>query len=197
MLVVGLFLLASATAAATYEFFARLPDPATADSDGLYRWLVTTDLTEHPAETRSTLISRFEAELAAGVSWDEVTSQLSPTQREQLWSNIDVLLGEWFCNQARVFADTPPEGRIQFVDGKIAEVQTWGVIDQLIAQSNEATEPASPSESFERLQQFTDTVHGWIERADRADQEAARNLLEAVRVRLIWRAFVTPQAGRE
>jgi hypothetical protein len=97
----------------------RLPDPATADGSGLIRWLVTRDLSQESAATRSVLVERLAGELRRGIAWGEVQQQLSTERRALVGRNIEVLIEQWFHDTVAAYYEQPEAQRTAYVDEQI------------------------------------------------------------------------------
>lgn len=103
----------------------RLPDPRTADCEGLFRWLVQTDLATEPIETQLVLVDRFAEELRSGMKPPEDRSRLSVLQTERLSANIELLERIWFAARVDRLFEIAPNDRADFLDEQIATVFCW------------------------------------------------------------------------
>ena len=103
----------SAMAASQFYAAYRLPDPATTDTDGLIRWLVTVDLEQHPSDVQSILARRLEEEFGDTTDWSELKSRLTDEYSQQLWSNIQILLRPWFFEKMERYNIGTPAERIE------------------------------------------------------------------------------------
>ena len=102
-LVIFLTLAAVATASiavAVAAYIQRLPEPETADRQGLFRWLVQTHLREEPQDIQTRLLNRVEQELANGIDLTQSLSQIDSAQRSRLLENVDRLAECWFFREA-------------------------------------------------------------------------------------------------
>ena len=114
-LVIFLTLAAVATASiavAVAAYIQRLPEPETADRQGLFRWLVQTHLREEPQDIQTRLLNRVEQELANGIDLTQSLSQIDSAQRSRLLENVDRLAECWFFREAERFYAEPESGRI-------------------------------------------------------------------------------------
>lgn len=103
----------------------RVPNPATADREGLIRWLVLRDLGSEPAEIRSTLLRRLQDEAKGDLDPAELGEQLDERYCDRLWTNVLVLIETWYLNQVDTYQATPASGRVACLDRAITEVQQW------------------------------------------------------------------------
>ena len=132
VLVVVAILGITATAATQLYMAYRLPDPETADLDGLFRWLVTVDLKDYPPETHQILIRRLEEELNSSkidLSGDD--GQLTDEYREQLWSNIELLMRPWFFGKMEQYYAAEPSEKIKVIDRLFDQSRAWQKIIDL------------------------------------------------------------------
>ncbi|MBN2023656.1 MAG: hypothetical protein JW809_12795 [Pirellulales bacterium] len=106
-----------------------LPDPATADRDALFRWLVTRDLSVEPPETRRQLALRLDEECRAGIAWGEIDGQLTPECRQRLWDNVPLLLEPWFFAKVDGYHRAPASARAAYIDGILDTLAKWKGLD--------------------------------------------------------------------
>jgi len=117
-----------------YQRLLRLPAPETADRDGLFRWLVTCDLSDQPQPLRHRLIARLEKELDAGIDFGAVDARLQPAQNTLLWQNIELLVEDWFRIQAERFEQATPETQQELLAREITKIESWGLAERLVAR---------------------------------------------------------------
>ncbi|MGD9126130.1 MAG: hypothetical protein PVH19_02020 [Planctomycetia bacterium] len=134
VLAVVAILVASAGAGTHLYMAYRLPDPETADIEGLFRWLVTADLSQYPPETHQVLIRRFEEEIAknddnsggeASVNWATIDEQLTDEYRHQLWDNAQILLRPWFFKKMNEYHAASQTEKIKIVDQILDQTEIW------------------------------------------------------------------------
>lgn len=104
---------------------AHLPDPATADRDGLLRWLILRDLRNEPLKTRNILISRFQKELRSGLDMVSLRQEMEPRYEDRLWANILTLIETWFNQRVNVYSTMSDSERPRYLDKTISEVRKW------------------------------------------------------------------------
>lgn len=120
----------------------RLPDPRTADRDGLIRWIALRDLSQEPAETRRLLAQRFEEEFREGGDWGAAKDRLSPAQRERVWDNVLQLLEAWLELKVDRYAELAQNERLAFIDSTIDTVRAWKGIGALRGEETASSETA-------------------------------------------------------
>jgi hypothetical protein len=147
-------------AGGVFVYATRMPNPATADLNGLLRWLVTRDLSREPIAVQEQLLARLEDQLRKGLELGEAREQLTDVQRSQLLANADVLGRLWFYQQVdRYFASSDAD-RPSFLNAQIDEIQRSGVV-QALAALIDTDEPSASSEQptqslWVRLNERTD-----------------------------------------
>ena len=121
LILVAIVVATAASAAAAWSFLStRLPDPATADRDGLMRWMVLRDLSLEAPEVRATMVARLQEELRGGIDLASVERRVEdPERRDRFWQNVDVLLEDWFTHQTKHFVQQETEDRAQHLDSLI------------------------------------------------------------------------------
>jgi len=163
-----LLILAGIAAAVTVHLsFFHLPDPETADRDGLLRWLVLKDLNAEEEETRLALVDRLEDELHAGLGQEDLSSaSLSEAQEERLHKNTGLLKRIWFRSRVRRYSEREPDEKKPYLDRQILTVFKWSEMNGAASED--------PHDSVTGL---FDQIAGWIGEAEGDDR---RQMLEAV-----------------
>ncbi len=124
-----LVLLSCTFAVVMYAY--RMPDPDTADMNGLMRWLVTRDLRAENDQVKVQLLKRLEVEVARGVELNGVRQQLSDEQLRFLTQNADVLGQVWFSRQVDDYFAKSEIERPEFLSRRIDEIQQSPLIQSL------------------------------------------------------------------
>lgn len=184
LMAVGLLTLATVSAATAIQLlYFQLPTPETADGPGLIRWMVTRELSQESPEIRHRLLARARQILpdivAAG---DEpIDQRFDPQYRPQFWRNVDVLVEEWFLQQASLYEQTPADSQPALLDQMLDEIEwlkqlqpTPGVTGPETASSADATAGA-----MEWMRKF----NGWIERAPAERRPSLRRFVVAMQTR--------------
>jgi hypothetical protein len=141
----------------------RLPNPATADREGLVRWLVMRDLRNEPAEIRSTLLGRLQEEVKEGFAPAAIRSQLDARYHDRIWSNTLVLIETWYSDKVDRYISTPVAQRPASLDQTIAEIQQWK--DLVALQPGKDCSQTSPSSEMALLEIFAQQITVWKETA--------------------------------
>ncbi|MEE2640009.1 MAG: hypothetical protein VX768_05235 [Planctomycetota bacterium] len=145
-------------------------------------WLTTEDLGVHVMETRKELVSRVIAELEAGMDLQETTSFISAERGDRLKENSLLLMEAWFHLLADEYDRLPADQRNAFVDGKIASVKSWKLLDYL-GQDKQATSPLAA------VSLWNQTVGEWVEKADPSMKPKIGKLRAAFQQRIFFSLF--------
>ncbi len=183
-LLLAAFALVSAALATTTDLWLyRLPDPATADREGLLRWMALRDLSQEPPEVRDLLIRRFEEELDKGLEFSS-RGEVKESYRQQVRRNIRLLVVDWFRKGAQRYEATPPRERTELLEQQIAKLQRWNVVEMVLAASAGGKKQLS---DLERLMAFDNWAQGWIAEAAPQEQPLLRNYVTALEGQLVAR----------
>jgi len=177
LLVVAVVFAGVSTAAFLPAYLTRLPDPATADRDGLFRWLVMRDLAKQPLEVRHQLIMRLEQELDEGIEFSTVDEKLDGKQNRRLWKNIELLVEDWFRIKARQYAATSPERQQGLIESEMNRIERWGLADRLVAGGSAAS---ASRPSYERHGRLLEMMRTWVERTDPQKRPAVNQFANAI-----------------
>ena len=187
--VVTVCLAAIAILAGSYWWYAtRLPDPATADREGLVRWLVLRDLDREPAEIRQVLATRFESELAQEFDVSNVRNKLSPQQRERLWANVLVLVEQWYMDHVEGYFACDSAASGAYLDGIIDVIERWKPLASL-APPGEAEPTESGGEEQKFLELLDAQLAQWKEAAPPSQREKIEQFDAALRTRWMLRTL--------
>lgn len=187
-------ILVASAAAGTHLYMAyRLPDPETADREGLFRWIITADLSEYPTEIHQVLIQRLEEEITKSsenapeeegdIDWDAIEKKLPEKYRPQLWNNAQILLRPWFFNKMDEYDAVSTSEKIEIIDQMLDQTKIWkglirfappGKIDKdkpglcmailLFGKTQEWKQDSTPEEA-KRLDDFVAAIQArWLVR---------------------------------
>jgi hypothetical protein len=194
--VVAAALLAAGVVAAVVVLRNRLPDPATADRDGLFRWLVTRDLSQEPLETQRALVRRLEEEFQGGLDCKSAAETLSEEQRTRLWTNVLVLLKPWFLDNVEQYSALAAAERQAYVDKFLESVTSWQDIEAFCPPQEKASPASGASDSL--IGVLLRSVKQWEEASAPPQKGQISEFLAAVKSRYLQRSlerlFSTPQA---
>jgi hypothetical protein len=170
--------------ASVFVYATRMPDPATTDTRGLFRWLVTRDLSQESSVLQDSILSRLELELHKGLDVGDVGKQLTPVQRAQLVHNADHLGRMWFLRQVdRYFAQLDSK-RLTFLGQQIDEIQRSGVAETL-AKLMAEEEGVAPKNMWASL---NERIRRWSESLPPDRKSQVNQFVTAVQGNLFWRA---------
>jgi len=187
--------------AAIYVLNPPLPKPAEADREEIVRWLVTRDLGRESSETRQILARRLEEEFGSGVDWESTKTQLSESQRNQLWENVVLLLEPWLLDKTQHYSQLPATERTAFLDELLDTVAIWRNIETLCGQTKDpgvATHTQSsgqdvPSNAAGRQQSLIERFFSQAEKckaeAQPEDRQKIDEFLVAVQGRWLVRSL--------
>ncbi|MEX0867244.1 MAG: hypothetical protein WD030_07790 [Pirellulales bacterium] len=112
----------------------RLPDPATADREGLLKWMVLRDLSEQPDVIQQRLVDRLENELRVGVDLKRVDTEVNEQRRRLFWRNVDFLLERWFRDHVAAFHQLPKAERGDYIRSTVDDLLTWDFVQNWRAE---------------------------------------------------------------
>lgn len=189
-------LLAAGVVAGVVLLSGRLPDPATADRDGLFRWLVTRDLSQEPLETQRTLARRLEEEFQGGLNCKSAAESLTEDQRIRLWNNVLVLLEPWFLDKVEQYSTLSASERPAYVEKFIESVAAWKDVEVFCPPQEQAS--AAPGKSGSLIGILLERVKQWEAAAAPPQNAQISEFLAAVKSRYLQRSlerlFSAPQA---
>jgi hypothetical protein len=181
---VALAILAAASLVVGLQVHAwlyRLPEPATADRDGLVRWLVLADLSEQPDDTCRTLVDRFEAifgdtsDVSASAQ-DLDPSALSTAQVDQVERNVARLKKVWFFARVDEYAALPREAQAAFLDRQICNIFRCAEVDRRLDAHDQPAASGSaasaPPDVGNYVGSFFDALGQWRAEAPESKQDA-------------------------
>jgi len=167
-----------------------LPDPSTADREGLLRWLVESDLSTESPQVCERLISRLAVELDHGVDWTTVNSHLDEDQRRRLAANCDVLLKQWFHQQAERYHTRSDTDKAGFLDAMIDRVGSWNI--SALFASSATSDEASDATGWQSMVQLARRVQTWITSAPVEERDKLEDFATAIQWRVASRRLNQP-----
>lgn len=166
-----------------WRWWAPLPDLATADREGVLRWLVLVDLASEPLATQRQLLARVEEVFAEEIPGDAV-SKLSAAHVEQVRRNAELLKELWFHERVDGYYACPATDRPSYLDRQIATVVRWASLDQVLSQAAAVAAGTPQADDLGLfLVGFFDTLDHWIERAGPSQYDRIRAVVKAGLVR--------------
>ncbi len=166
----------------------QLPDPATADREGLVRWLVLRDLQQESPEVRATLLRRLEEEARRDLDPASFRLKLDRRYQEQLWANTLTLIEIWYSNRVDAYQAASATDRSKFLDETIIEIMQWKSLAALQPEQN-ADPSAVPSDEIALLKIFAEQVAIWKERASPQRRKEITEFDAALRGRWMLHTF--------
>ncbi len=172
----------------------RLPNPATADREGLVRWLVMRDLGDEPLETRSTLLRRLQEEVQTDFDPAALRTRLDARYHQRIWSNTLVLLETWYSEKVDSYISASAPQRPASLDQTIAEIKQWKDLAAL-RPGTDSSETSRPSE-LALLELFAQQVTEWKATASPQREREISEFDAALRGRWILHALgLAPENG--
>jgi hypothetical protein len=194
-ILLAIILLAVFALAAAWWYQCRRPDPMTLDQEGLFRWLVTSDLSEVPRQTRWLVAKRLENERFDDVDWEAISRQLTAAHRARLWANVPLILEPWFLDKVRRYHECEAADRMALLDRMIDTLSVWKGLDKLSPKSGPSDQRSASMKtstpgnrrpaSMKRL--LLDEVAVWRSRAKPEQQGRIDELVAAVEIRWLFR----------
>jgi hypothetical protein len=185
--VASLVMFALVGAAAAALFWPRLPDPAGADRAGLFRWLVTCDMSQQPEQTQLTLASRLEEELVSSPELGDSVQSLDERQRATVWDNIMVLMRPWFMQKVDRYSLLQKPDRTDFVNQFLDTVAALRGLESL-APAPAATDGDAKSKS-DLFSVLLAQVDKWKADVGSRQAEQIDQFLKAVKIRWLARSL--------
>jgi hypothetical protein len=170
----------------------RLPNPATADRQGLVRWLVLGNLHEETPAVRTALLHRFEEEAEQGFDPAGIAGELDPRYHDRLWANALVLIETWYSARVDGYLAVPDSERTAYLDKTIVEIGQW----KDLATLRPGHDTTTTSTDTAMLQIFTRQVTVWKDSASRQRRREIAQFDAALRGRWLFHALgLVPKSG--
>ncbi len=182
-----------ACAVAIPYFYWPLPDPAVADRDGLFHWLVARDLGLEPVETRLVLAQRLEEEFRTGIDWEETAAQLDSPQRQRVWDNIVLLLEPWFMDKRDRYFELAGAERSAYLDELLDTFAAWRGVDLL--RDPQAADDGSSTTDHGLLGVLVEQMDHWKEGAELPQRERTDRFFLAIQSRWLMRSLKQYASG--
>jgi len=191
--VVLVAVLAASVSAAYLLFPWPLPDPKQCDREMLLRWIVTCDLSQYPPETQHTLARRLDEEFRTGFDWDAAAEQLGPSEREQVWENVLLLLEPWFMDRVEDYHALSAAERLPYLDDILDRMQAWRGVESLRSTGSRGSEP--PGEPPDLLSLLQERIERCKSKADPKARERISQFQVALQARWLLRALCGESPG--
>ena len=176
-----------------YTHHNNPPDPAYANRQQLFYWLIYVDLSAQPMQTRLVLANRLEEECCNGLDWQSVDVKLDKPQQDRLWSNIPLILRPWFVDKARFYSNLRPEKRQDYVDRLIDIITAWQGIEKLLPNRLQGSTGGKASDGVTNL--FLDEIERVQKESDTTEREQIGALWNALKLRWLVRNLTSPSAN--
>jgi hypothetical protein len=181
----ALVTLAAASVVAGIEvraYLRRVPDPRTADKEGVLRWLLLRDLAQEPEEVRRQLVGRLEVLFADSFDADGA-DRLSPEELEALRRNGEVLKETWFFLKTETYYSLSETDRTGFLDRQIETVARWAKLDADLSAAAASGASATPAPLGDALAAFFDRLDEWTAQAGPEQRARIRTVVRAGLIR--------------
>jgi len=183
LVVVALAILPVGTAVVAVPlFWPRLPDPAVADRDDVFRWLVVRDLGKESADTRLVLVRRLEEEFSTEFDWQNAGKGLDEAQRRQLWKNVQLLIGPWLLDKTDGYYMLAVTERPAYLDRLIDTITVWQGIDSLRPKQTDTSD-----EQGGLIAALLDQTERWKQQATPHRRSQIDRFIVAVQARWLLR----------
>jgi hypothetical protein len=173
-----------------YFFNGDLSDPAYANRQQLFCWLIYKDLNDQPRQTRLVLANRLEEECCKGLDWQSVSVSLDELAQDRVWNNIPLILRPWFVEKAKSYCKLPVEKRQDYLDRLIDVIAVWHGIEKLIPARIKSLNDANGSGGISKL--LWKEIDQLQEESKTPENEQIGELWNALKVRWFVRSLITP-----
>ena len=183
-------MLGVAAGAGLYYVYAPLPDPSQATTEQLFRWLVTRDISQEPANVQQAIIHRLDSDLGSTNELADSIAQLNESRRAMLWTNIGTLLSPWLLEKVDEYAKLPAAEQPTYLDRFLDRVDQWSKIGAACQQETSIPgkkSDAKPDGSLNKL--IADRVAECSRHAEPGQQKRIAAFMAAVQGRWIVRQF--------
>jgi hypothetical protein len=194
LLAMGVLALATVSVAATVQLlYFQLPEPDVADGPGLIRWMVSRDLSQETPELRRRLLTRIKQILddVLAASDKPIDEQFDPKYRPQFWSNVDVLMQEWFYQQAELYAATPTSQRPAMLDQSLDEARLLSGFQPAppTLAGDAAASKSRESDPISSALELMKKMNVWLEQAPKDREPMLRQFALALNKRIAAQTF--------
>jgi hypothetical protein len=186
-IVISLAMAVLVGAAGLMMFWPRLPDPATADREGLFRWLLTRDMSEQSPEIQLALARRLEQELMSGLDFRQSVQDLNEAQRGRLWDNIRVLMKPWFMHEVDDYHRFSNTEQSDLVDRFLDVLAALQGLESLLP--GQAVSPDPPASQSDLMRTLMGQVDQWKAEVSAQQREQIDKFLSAVKMRWLMRSL--------
>ncbi len=169
-----------------------LPDPAYANRQELFAWLVCKDLSKQTWQNRLILANRLEQECCKDLDWKAIGVSLDETQQNRVWGNIPVLLRPWLVEKARFYGKLTAEKRLDYIDRLIDIITAWTRIENLLPNRMNVLPGGKSSSGLLNL--LCSEIDRIVEESDPPERELISELWKALKVRWLIRNLSSPLA---
>ena len=183
-------MLGVAGGAGLYFVYAPMPDPSQATTEQLFRWLVTRDLSEEPANVQEAIIHRLDSDLGSASELAECIGQLNESRRAMLWTNIGTLLSPWLLEKVDEYAKLPAAEQPDYLDHFLDRVDQWSKIAAACQQGGSTPDEKSAAKSNGSLNKLiADRIADCSRHVGSVQQKRITAFMTAVQGRWIVRQF--------
>jgi hypothetical protein len=172
-----------------HAWLYRLPDPATADREGLVRWLVIADLTDRDDATCRALVDRCEVVFADEGQLPSDTQTLDERQLARVKRNVERLKEVWFHARVDDYLALPPDEQPAFLDRQIRNVFRCAELDRRLDDGDGGSgddhngEHESAEDVGGYVAAFFQTLTQWQAAAPRTKQAQIDDVVQAGLIR--------------
>ena len=138
--------------------YPPLPDPETATSEELLRWLATGDLRQVSDHHRSVLAVRLERAYRGEFDPAALQEQIAPEYYDRVLANLPILFRTWLFDRADAYAAASSSEKAPLIKDALAAVEAWSGVEIW------TTEEAAAKKSTQVA--FLEQVEIWRTEAD-------------------------------
>ncbi len=180
---VGLSAVSVAVGMQVHAWLYRLPEVATADREGLVRWLVIADLDERDEATCRALVDRCEVVFADEGKLPADTEALNDDELARVKRNVERLKEVWFHARVDDYLALPTDERAALMDRQIGNIFRCAELDRRLDDGGEDAGGDSNDDAGGYVAAFFDSLSAWQAAAAPAKQERIDEVVRAGLIR--------------
>ena len=150
--------------------------------------LATDDLSDQPLAVRRDLADRIASFLNEDGNSIGSRLQFEPGHYQQLSSNSLLLMEAWLLNRTLEYAPLSAAEKNQYIEEKLEQMNRWN-LDNLFSATKAGESSASKQGTLKLLTRILPHLETWINRAEPAQQEMFRNLIQDFKSQLFINQF--------
>ena len=154
--------------------------------------LVTDNMADQSMEVRRDLADRITSFLNKAGDGLGDRLQLQPSHYTRLSENSLALMEAWLINRAMEFQSLSPQQKEPYVENQLAQMKQWnlsGLLEPAAEGQSNTSQQSSADSSMKLLGHIVPHLETWTNRAEPAQQDALRELIQQFQSQLIKSQF--------